>query len=371
MVAATLSLGVPQTANAPGVRLTRWALKVPVAALAFTRDATHAAFALTDGTVRLVPLRQFGARKMAAAVLHQGAVLALCTDCVDSGLLSAGADGRVVLVDSDGFAADLVESDNGPVGPVAAAAAGSKGWRAVADGAEIHLFDRDGRRYWRLDSEVGPVSALGFRHDGQRLAAAGANGLAVWRLDCSGATVLPPHQRGAYRSLAWSPRGDRLAAIDIAGLVTCWPLGDGGPEDDGPCLGKANALAWSADGRYLVGGGHQSMAIWPVAGGANGASRAMDPGGWGSPFCLGMMAGSTVTAVACHPAHDLAAAGYDDGCILLADLGQQRDLLIKHAEEDAIVAIAWSSAGDFLATATATGEAAIFDFTALTRRKTH
>jgi WD40 repeat protein len=79
------------------------------------------------------------------------------------------------------------------------------------------------------------------------------------------------------------------------------------------------------------------------------------------------MSGRAVTAIAGHPTHELAAAGYDDGCIVLADLGKGREMMIKHADAAAVTALAWSPAGDFLAAAS-DDEALLFDFTTLTQR---
>ncbi len=374
MFAAALSLGVPQTANAPGVRLNRWRLEAPVAAMAFTRDAAHAAFALHDGTVRLVPLRQFDARKMAAAVLHQGAARALCADCADNSLLSAGADGRVVSVDADGFAAELIERPCGALGAIAAVTSpeGAR-WRAVADGGAVELFDaRAGRR--RFDPGVGAVTGLAFRPDGRRLAVSGDEGLAVFSLDGGApAPLLPkpagPTRRPTRRPL-WSPRGDRLAAIGGADRVACWTLGDGGPRGEPATLGKARDVAWAARGRYLVGAGARGLVAWPiVAAGpvAVGATRPCAGSRWGRPSLLGLTGGRAVTAITGHPTHELAAAGYDDGCIILADLGHRREMMIKHADLGAVTALAWSPAGDFLAAAS-DDEALLFDFTTLTRR---
>ena len=89
---------------------------------------------------------------------------------------------------------------------------------------------------------------------------------------------------------------------------------------------------------------------------------------WGQPSLLGLTGARAVTAVTGHPTHELAAAGYDDGCITLADLGHGRDLMIKHADGAAITALAWSPAGDFLAAANDDNEALLFDFTTLTQR---
>ena len=264
MFAAALSLGVPQSANAPGVRLNRWRIEAPVAAMAFTRDAAHAAFALHDGTVRLVPLRQFDARKMAAAVLHQGAARALCADCAENSLLSAGADGRVVSVDADGFAAELIERPCGALGAIAAVTSpDGMRWRAVADGGAVELFDgRAGRR--RIEPEVGAITGLAFRPDGRRLAVSGDEGLAVFALDGGAPAPLLPKPAGPTRRPLWSPRGDRLATIGGADRVACWTLGDGGLSGEPATLGMARDVAWSARGRYLVGAGARALVAWPI-----------------------------------------------------------------------------------------------------------
>ena len=56
MALPALALGRPETANAPGVGLTRWQVGSAATATAFTGDGEHAAFGFIDGSVRLVML---------------------------------------------------------------------------------------------------------------------------------------------------------------------------------------------------------------------------------------------------------------------------------------------------------------------------
>ena len=119
-----------------------------------------------------------------------------------------------------------------------------------------------------------------------------------------------------------------------------------------------------ADGAALVGAGVDAILCWPTAGASNGARRS--PSGR-VPFRLAHRPGAAPIALACHPRHNLVATGCEDGAMMLGDLDQARDLVIKHADGGAITALAWSPDGDFLIAGNDMGEAMVLDFTSLTK----
>ena len=146
----------------------------------------------------------------------------------------------------------------------------------------------------------------------------------------------------------------------------CWSRRNGTIRTRTPCLGAVRDLAWSADGAVLVGTGDDAILCWPTAGASNGARRSSSGR---VPFQLAHRPGAVPTALACHPRHNLMAAGCDDGCVMLGDLDHARDLVIKHADGGAITALAWSPDGDFLIAGNDLGEALVLDFTSLTKCK--
>ena len=80
----------------------------PVAACAFNCDGTIAAFALGDGSVRLLPADIAAAAPEAPPPSHGGAVLCLIGDPAGDGFISGGDDGRLLRLGPDGATTELV-----------------------------------------------------------------------------------------------------------------------------------------------------------------------------------------------------------------------------------------------------------------------
>ena len=69
-----------------------------------------------------------------------------------------------------------------------------------------------------------------------------------------------------------------------------------------------------------------------------------------------------VTRVACHPEHEVIAAGFADGLVLLTEIASRKVLPVAAPGNGPVSALAWSSDGRWLAFGTETGFAAIIDF---------
>lgn len=124
----------------------------------------------------------------------------------------------------------------------------------------VRLWDRHGTAIAVLSGHTGAIRSLAWSPDGNVLAS-GANDAVIhlWGSDGRPIGTLPTHA-GVVFSLAWSPNGNILAAGIVAGptdnVVQLWHI-------DGKLFktlstsysgGKFYNLAWSSDGRYLVGG---------------------------------------------------------------------------------------------------------------------
>ena len=356
-----LMLGRPEPANAPGVLLTRWDLDCAVGAAGFTADDRRAVFGLADGTMRLVDLERFSARRMTASQVHDGPVRDLVPDPASGGTLSLGRDGVAAVVDACGYISEIHEPF-GPCSEARAIATGVTGLRAVVTEDQALLYDRSGRMV-AAHGHDGGVS-VSFDPAGRRLAIAGDGEIALYCLfdrTGTGRNIKFPCTT-APRRIAWAPDGARFAAAPESPAVPCWYLD--GRQSDRPVsyFGRAFTVTWSYDGRHLVGAGYGSLLCW-------NADRAFGRRTWFVPRALAPMAGCRVTALACHPAHALAAAGYDDGCIMLADLDTGRDKVVRHATDAAVTALAWSACGGRLATASDNCEAAVLDFSGLIRNR--
>jgi len=66
-----------------------------------------------------------------------------------------------------------------------------------------------------------------------------------------------------------------------------------------------------------------------------------------------------VVAVGCHPAQDIAAAGYADGTVLLVRIDDGAEVLARKPAGAPISALVWNAAGTALAFGTEDGEAGV------------
>src|SRR5437879_346318 len=168
------------------------AADAPVVACAFSRDGKIAAFALGDGSVRLLPADVKEQATAAGQPLHQGAVLSLIADPTTDGFLSGGDDGRLLRIAPDGSAGEIAHQKGKWIDKLAAHR--DKGLLAASVGKMALVVDKSGEV-----REFGPhqstVAAIDFSKDGSRIACAHYGGITVWSI---GQVSLPP------RRFAWA-----------------------------------------------------------------------------------------------------------------------------------------------------------------------
>ena len=113
---------------------------------------------------------------------------------------------------------------------------------------------------------------------------------------------------------------------------------------------KIRSLSWSAKGRWLATAGAEAVVLWPFQGkeGPMGQSGRQ----------LGMRR-HLATAVACHPAMDVLAAGYADGLTLLLRIEDGAEIMVARAGGGAVTALAWEPNGLGLAFGTEEGRAGV------------
>jgi WD40 repeat protein len=116
---------------------------------------------------------------------------------------------------------------------------------------------------------------------------------------------------------------------------------------------KTESFGFTKSGKFLASSGADAIVLWPFFGGG--------PMGK-APLELASSNGKIIKRVACHPIHEMVAAGFEDGLVVMADIGRETVLPIAAPGRGAISALAWNSSGSHLAFGTEAGFAAIVDF---------
>ena len=98
---------------------------------------------------------------------------------------------------------------------------------------------------------------------------------------------------------------------------------------------KTRFLCFTARGRWLATSGADSVVIWPFFGGGPMGKAPTELAGGDGVIC---------TAVACHPQHEVVAAGFEDGLVLLAEIGSGKVVPVAPPGHGAISALGWNPA---------------------------
>jgi WD40 repeat protein len=293
------------------------------------------AFALGDG--RLVMDWQ----DIAA---HDGAVLALAA--MADGFLTGGDDGKFLRTDLDGVSTPIAEFGMKWVEQVAA----HDGILACAVGKTAHVFEA-GKKLKQLD-HPSTVTGLAFDAKGKRIAASHYNGATLWFV---GAKVDSPRRlewKGSHTGIAIHPAGEAVVTSMQENSLHGWRLADGQHMRMSGYPSKTESLCFTRNGKWLASAGADTIVMWPFFGGGPMGKAPMEMAGGDNVLC---------TRVAAHPQHEVIAAGFADGLVVLADIQSERILPVAAPGHGAVSALAWSRDGARLAFGTETGFAALVD----------
>lgn len=313
-----------------------------VTAACFDPATGQPAFALGDGTLRLGAEGEFS-----TVTAHQGAVLSLCAHPL-GGFLSGGDDGQLVRTQA-GEAAQVKKFGSKWVEHVAGFA-GKTPYIAAAVGKIVHLLNGAGETLRELP-HPSTVTGIVFDTKGKRLAASHYNGASLWfTASASAPKVL--EWKGSHTGVVLHPNGEALVTTMQENALHGWTLPEGKHMRMSGYPAKTESIGFTKSGRWLATAGAESVVLWPFFGGG--------PMGK-APKELGMGDG-IVKRVACHPEHEVVAAGFDTGMVLLIDINRETVLPVCGPDRGSVSALAWNASGSHLAIGTETGFAALINF---------
>jgi len=328
-------------------RGTRRDLGAFVVAAAFDRSGTTAAFALGDGTLRLVPLGERDAWRTVEA--HDGAILSLAPDATPTGFITGGDDGKFRRLDAviADFRSKWVEHVASHPGEK-----GKGGLLACAVGKSIHLFDQAGEKLKELP-HPSSVTGLAFDARGKRIAGSHYNGASLWFVAAKADSPRRLEWKGSHIAVAIHPDGDAAVTAMQENALHGWRLSDNQHMRMSGYPAKTETLSFTRNGRWLATSGADAMVLWPFFGGG--------PMGK-APIELAGGDGITCTRVAAHPQQEMVAGGFADGLVVLAEVNSSRILPIAPpGRSGPVSALTWSPDGSQLAIGSEKGFAAIVD----------
>jgi WD40 repeat protein len=264
-------------------------------------------------------------------------------------LLTAGEDGKVFAV-----AGDAVEqlADLGRKW-IGALAAGPQGAVAYASSRNAYVRFADGKV--RELSHPRTVEGLAFAPKGIRLAVARYNGATLHFPATAGAPV-ELTWAGAHNAVTFSPDGNFLVTAMQENALHGWKLADGKHMRMSGYPAKIKSLSWSVKGRWLASSGAPAAIVWPFSSKDGPMGKA--------PLELATRGNTMVTCVACHPAEEIVAVGYEDGMVMAARIADAKEVLLRRPGKGAVSAMAWDREGRRLAFGGAVGECGVIDISA-------
>ena len=121
--------------------------------------------------------------------------------------------------------------------------------------------------------------------------------------------------KGSHTGIAINPDGDRVVTAMQENALHGWRLTDGGHMRMTGYPGKTRAVSFTHNGRWLATSGADAIVLWPFFGGGPIGKTPTELAGGDGVIC---------TMVAANPQHDVVAAGFADGLVVLAEINATR-----------------------------------------------
>jgi WD40 repeat protein len=318
-----------------------------VVAAAFDRAGKTAAFALGDGSVRLLD-----GETWQTVAAHDGAAMSLAADTAPRGFVTGGDDGTFARIGTDGAVTPIATFGMKWVEHVASFGDGKAAVLACAVGKTLHLFDGTGAKLKTL-AHPSSVTGIAFDAKGKRIAVSHYNGASLWYVASKTDSPRTLEWKGSHIGIALSPDGDAVVTAMQENSLHGWRLSDGQHMRMSGYPGKTQAMSFTRGGKWLATSGAESIVLWPFTGGGPMGKAPTELAGGDVAIC---------TYVASHPQQEAVAGGFSDGLVVLADIPSSRILPVAGPGRGPVSALAWSPDGSRVAFGTETGFAAVVDF---------
>jgi len=323
-----------------------------VVAARFSRDGRTLAFAMGDGTVRLVAVSN-PAGEWRSVQVQEGAVLCFAQDTSPDGFISGGDDGALKRISGAGEVSEIAGFGMKWVEQLASHAQDKgKGLIAAGVGKIVYLFDETGKKLkeWTHPSTV---TGLTFDSKGKRVAASHYNGATLWFVAAKTDTPRRLEWKGSHIALAIHPEGEAVVTAMQENALHGWKLPEGQHLRMSGYPSKTTSMSFSKGGKWLATSGSDAMVLWPFFGGGPMGKAPIELAGGDGINC---------TQVACNPKDEIVAGGFEDGLVVVADVASSRILPVAPPGHGPVTTLAWNADGTRLAIGTENGFAGIVDF---------
>ncbi|AHK71616.1 hypothetical protein GLS_c17390 [Gluconobacter oxydans DSM 3504] len=279
----------------------------PVVQVVSSRDGHGFAALTADGELVLIPRDRLRDPESWAVVAAHDGGLCLAQDCAPDAFLSGGEDGKLVRTFADGRSETLHEGRRW-----IDCVASTPDHLAFSTGKQIEVRKAEGRETLKVLEHPSTVTGIVFDAKGKRIAASHYNGASMWFVQAKVDTVRPFEWKGSHIAIAIHPGGEALVTSMQENDLHGWRLSDGHNMRMSGYPKQVKSLAFTRNGRWLATAGADAIILWPFFGGG--------PMGK-APAELARLPGLFVSAVCPNPKEDIIAAGYEDGTVVLAEIG--------------------------------------------------